>query len=92
MKHLKRFESVFDDMPSGPGDPETDKFVTDSGEQEIVWRNNVTGDEIKLPRYGVWAVAGHRKPTVIDTSDDLIELLDKHDIPPERVYKEQELK
>lgn len=92
MRYIKTFESIFDKVPFGPGDPKTDKFITDSGEEPIIFKNSATGEEIHIPRYGVWAVKGHRKPTVIDTSDNLIELLNKHNIPEDKVYKEKELR
>jgi hypothetical protein len=92
MKYLKTFESIFDNIPYGPGDKNTDKFITDSGPERVIWKNTSTGEEFPMPRYGVWATKGHRKPTVIDTGDNLVALLNKHQIPEDRVLKEDDLK
>jgi hypothetical protein len=91
MKHFNTFENIFNQVPYGAGDPKTDKFITDYGTEPIIFKNSETGEEIHIPRFGVWAVKGHRKPTVIDTGDNLITLLNKHNIPEDRVYQEKEL-
>ncbi|MFV2015669.1 MAG: hypothetical protein ACC656_09595, partial [Candidatus Heimdallarchaeota archaeon] len=80
----KMFENIFDNLPE-TGNPKTDKFIIDSGESPIIFTNTNTSEEIRLPRYAVWAVKGHRKPIVIDTNNDLELLRTKHST--DRVYK-----
>ena len=58
--------------------------VTDMGSSKRL--RSESGDELALPRYGVWDKKG-RKPQVVDTSDDLSGLLGKYGLTERDVVK-----
>lgn len=67
--------------------PTLRRWVTDMGEAaegtQLDAAGRPVGDTMHVPRYGVWEGGGHhRKPEVIDTSDDLVVLCAKHGLDP----------
>jgi hypothetical protein len=62
------------------------RFITDFGEGRNL--TNEAGETVMtLPRYGVWADdASKGKPQVVDTSDDLAELMRKYNVKSDQVY------
>jgi hypothetical protein len=60
-------------------------FITDN-QKNLEVKDGQTGDTIlSLPRYGVWMVA-NGKYEVVDTGDNLPDLIKKYKIKPEHIY------
>lgn len=66
-----------------------DKFIT-FHDDPVIFKDLDTGEEVKLPKYGVWSTSG-RKPHVIDTGEDLEVLMKKHDVPKDHVFNEKDM-
>ena len=57
------------------------RWITDMGQATELHCN---GEVSLIPRYGVWE-KGFKKAEVIETSDNLAELMQKHGVPEDRV-------
>ena len=66
-----------------PPIPSSDRFITDMGEHTEL--SDSFGGTWTMERYAVWGEKGRGKPEVIETSDDITELIDKYGIPEERI-------
>ena len=65
--------------------PRAEIFITDTGFSPTV--NQSDGASFNLPRYGVWSVKPNQKPNVIETSDNLDQLLGKYKLTENDVIK-----
>lgn len=56
------------------------------GSETVLTRDD--GETMTLPRYGVWChEQGMRKPGVVEVSEDLAALMEKYQVPSDRVFK-----
>ena len=68
-------------------------FITDLGSSVPIERRNEDNPEkafsilTSLPRYAVWGDTGVGKPQVVDSGDDLEELMTKYKLSPDSVKK-----
>lgn len=66
---------------------DTKNFITDFGDGDRSITNEAGEVVMTLPRYGVWADDSNKgKMQVVDTSDDLAELMRKYGIKSNQIY------